>query len=165
MYRKGDYVAHYKQGVCEVIDVGKLDMHFSDKGKDYYTLKPLYNAGGMLYTPVSNERGQIRDVISADEVRRIVEGIAEIEELQVADEKKREDAYKKEMLKNECRGWIAVMKTTYMRKKNRLASGKRVINIDEKYLGLAEGFLFGELAASLGMSREEVRTYVIAHMK
>ena len=69
MFRVGDYVAHYKEGVCEVIDVGKLEMSCSDREKEYYTLKPLYDAGGTVYTPVNNEKRQIREIISAKEAR------------------------------------------------------------------------------------------------
>ena len=48
MFKIGDYVTHYKEGVCEVIDIGKLDMRCSDRKKEYYTLKPLYDTGGTL---------------------------------------------------------------------------------------------------------------------
>ena len=50
MFRIGDYVAHYKEGVCEVVNIGKIDMGSSDK--EYYTLKPVYDAAGTVYTPV-----------------------------------------------------------------------------------------------------------------
>ena len=52
MFKIGDYVAHYKEGVCEVVNIGKIDMGSSDK--EYYTLKPVYDAGGTVYTPVDN---------------------------------------------------------------------------------------------------------------
>ena len=52
MFRVGDYVAHYKEGVCEVVDVGKLEMSCSDREKEYYTLKPLYDAGGTYMTTI-----------------------------------------------------------------------------------------------------------------
>ena len=41
MFKIGDYVAHYKEGVCEVMSIGKLNISCSDKEKEYYTLKPL----------------------------------------------------------------------------------------------------------------------------
>ena len=28
MFKIGDYVAHYKEGVCEVVNIGKIDMNF-----------------------------------------------------------------------------------------------------------------------------------------
>ncbi len=55
MFKIGDYVAHYKEGVCEVVNIGKIDMGSSDK--EYYTLKPVYDAGGTVYTPVDNKAG------------------------------------------------------------------------------------------------------------
>ena len=54
MFKIGDYVAHYKEGVCEVVNIGKIDMGSSDK--EYYTLKPVYDAGGTVYTPKKRRR-------------------------------------------------------------------------------------------------------------
>ena len=71
MFKIGDYVAHYKEGVCEVTSIGKLDISCSDKKKEYYTLKPLYDAGGTLYTPVENEKRQIRNMIPQTLPRQI----------------------------------------------------------------------------------------------
>ena len=68
-------------------------------------------------------------------------------------------------MKNECREWIAIIKTSYFRKMKRLASGKKSINVDEKYLNIAEKFLYGELAAALGMKKEEVKSYITEHIK
>ena len=65
MFRIGDYVAHYKEGVCEVVNIGKIDMGSSDK--EYYTLKPVYDAAGTVYTPVDNKREQIRQLITKEE--------------------------------------------------------------------------------------------------
>ena len=83
-----------------------------------------------------------------------------IETIGVTDEKKREVFYKEALLKNQCREWVALLKTSYMRKMNRIASGKKSINVDEKYLSIAEKFLFGELAFVLDMPKEEVRGYI-----
>lgn len=165
MYKIGNYVAHYKEGVCEITAIGKLDMSCSDKKKEYYTLKPVYNTGGTLYTPVSNERGQIRDVITAEEARALIEDMPKIDALLVAEEKKREALYKEALLRNECRSWIAIMKTSYARKMKRLSLGKKSINIDDKYLGIAENFLYGEFAMALDMPKEEVKTFLKKQIK
>ena len=140
--------------------IGTLDISCSDKKKEYYTLKPVYDAGGTLYTPVSNDRGQIRDVITAEEARKLIEDMPLIEALGIAEEKKREALYKEALFKNECRSWIAVIKTSYSRKMKRLSSGKKSINMDDKYLGMAEKFLFGEIAMALSMPRDEVKEYI-----
>ena len=73
MFKIGDYVAHYKEGVCEVVNIGKIDMGSSDK--EYYTLKPVYDAGGTVYTPVDNKRDQIRKLITKEEAGNVQERI------------------------------------------------------------------------------------------
>ena len=97
MFKIGDYVAHYKEGVCEVMSIGKLNISCSDKEKEYYTLKPLYDAGGTLYTPVDNEKRQIREVISGAEAQALLKEISDIELIGVTDEKRRE-SFDKEAL-------------------------------------------------------------------
>ena len=165
MFKIGDYVAHYKEGVCEVMSIGKLSISCSDKDKEYYTLKPLYNAGGTLYTPVGNEKKQIREVISKEEAQTLLNEIAEIELIGVSDEKHRESFYKEALLKNQCRDWVAIIKTSYTRNMKRIASGKKVINVDDRYLNIAEKFLIGELAVALKMPREEVKGYIKDYWK
>ena len=136
MFRIGDYVAHYKEGVCEVVNIGKIDMGSSDK--EYYTLKPVYDAGGTVYTPVDNKRDQIK--------------------------KQREGMYKNALLHNQCREWISLIKTSYGRNKKRLLAGKKTINVDERYMSSAEKFLYGELAVVMEIPRDKVSGYVKEHL-
>ncbi len=165
MFKIGDYVAHYKEGVCEVTNVGKLNLSCSDKEKDYYTLKPIYDTGGVLYTPVDSMKKQVREIITAKEAKDLIKGMPEISTIRVSDEKRREGYYREALLKNDCREWVAIIKTSYQRKMKRLASGKKAINVDDRYLGMAERFLYGELAVALQMSREEVRTLILERLQ
>ena len=48
---------------------------------------------------------------------------------------------------------------------NRLASGKKVINVDDKYLNIAEKFLYGEFAVALGLPKDEVKGYISGYLK
>ena len=145
MFKIGDYVTHYKE-------------------KEYYTLKPLYDTGGTLYMPVANERNQIRGGITHDEAQALIEDIPNIEALWVTDEKKRESLYKEAVFKNQCKEWIAIIKTSYLRKMDRLSSGKKSINVDDKYLSIAEQFLYGELAVALEIPKEKIREYITERM-
>lgn len=165
MFEIGDYVAHYKQGICEVVSIGKLDISCSDSDKEYYTLKPIYDAGGTVYTPVDNTRHQIRRILTKEEASELLDHIQEIEVLNVKSEKLREATYKESLLKNECKDWIALLKTSYTRKMKRLASGKKSINVDERYMNSAESFLYGELAVVLGMKREEIKKQILGCLR
>ncbi len=161
MFKVGDYVAHYKEGVCEVTNIGRLDISCSDKKKEYYTLKPVYDAGSVLYTPVDNEKKQVREIMTATEAEDLIKGMPGIRTIPVSDEKRREASYKEALLTNECRAWVALIKTSYQRKKKRLDSGKKVINVDDKYLNMAEQFLYGELAVVLHIPKSEVGQYIL----
>ena len=165
MFKIGDYVAHYKEGVCQVVDIGKISLSCSDNEKEYYTLKPIYDKDGTVYTPVENKKNQIREVITKQEAETLIAQLGDIEQLTVTDEKKREGLYKEAMLKNQCREWIVIIKTSYERKMERLSRGKKVTHVDDRYLGIAEKFLCGELAVALEMSREEVKGYLSSQMK
>lgn len=164
MFKIGEQVAHYKEGVCKVINIGKLDMKYSDKKKDYYTLKPLYNAGGTIYVPVGTDTRQLRGIISHNEANELIEEMPDIDALAVDDEKRREVMYKEALFRNQCRSWVSLIKASYMRKKERILAGKKVIGIDERYLSNAERFLYGELAIVLKMPRETVQSYIAERM-
>ena len=101
MFKIGDYVAHYKEGVCEVVNIGKIDMGSSDK--EYYTLKPVYDAGGTVYTPVDNKRDQIRKLITKEEAENLIKEMPKIDIIGVTNEKQREGMYKNALLHNQCR--------------------------------------------------------------
>jgi len=165
MFKIGDYVVHYKESVCEVVEIGKLNLSFSNKDKEYYTLKPIYNTGGTVYTPVDNERKQIRTIITKEEAEMLIREMPEIKEIIVTDEKRREFFYKQALLTNECKEWAAIIKTAYLRKKKRMDSGKKSINVDDKYLSIAEKFLYGELAKALGIPKEDVKEYILKELK
>lgn len=164
MFKVGEQVAHYKEGVCEVINIGKLDMRCSDRKKEYYTLRPVYDASGTLYVPVGSEEKQLRRVMSNEEASRLIEEMPKIEMLNVSDEKRREGIYKDALFQNRCRTWVSLIKTSYMRNQERISVGKKVINVDDRYLNSAERFLYGELAVALGISKEKVREYISEKM-
>ena len=56
--------------------------------------------------------------------------------------------------------WLSVIKTTYLRKKDRLEKGKKNTVVDENYLKLAEKMLFSELCLVLRKEKEEVHNLI-----
>lgn len=60
---------------------------------------------------------------------------------------------------------VKIIKTIYIRMQDRIASGKKITASDKKYFRMAEGRLYGELAISLDMNKEDVTDYIINHCK
>lgn len=164
MFRKGEYVVYGSSGVCEVIDIGTMDMSGAARGKLYYTLLPIYSNGSRIYTPVDNEKIVIRHVLSKEEALAFVEQIPEIEPLWVSDEKKREEIYSQKMKTCSHIEWTKIIKTLYLRQQSRLAGGKKLASVDERYLKIAEDSLYGELAIALDIEKEDVEKFITSHI-
>ena len=127
----------------------------------FYTLHPLYMKGSTLFTPVDNSKVIIRPVLSKEEAKELIREIPNLEPLWINDERKREIQYKETIRTCDCRQYVRIIKTIYLRRENRLAEGKKVTVQDEKYFHMAEEALYGELAISLELSKEEAKSYVI----
>lgn len=166
MFQINDLVIFGTHGICQVQAVGSLNMSAADEGRLYYTLSPLYETQhSAVYTPVDNAKAPMRAAVTKEEAQKLIDRIPELETIWVVDEKRREERYKEIMLKNECTGWIQIIKTLYLKKQKRLAEGKKNTAKDEFYLKLAEDLLYGELAAALAVDRTEVRNLIAERIK
>lgn len=165
MFALKEYVIYGNNGVCKVESIGPVNMPGVEKTKIYYTLVPLYANGSKVYTPVENPRAVMRAVLSREEALSLIDRIPEIDLLWVSDEKKREQIYKEALHTCECIELIKIIKTLYLRKESRLAGGKKVTLVDEKYLRKAEDCLYGELAIPLKMEKNQVEDFVADRVK
>ena len=165
MFQTGDYIIYGTRGVCLVKNIGTLDFSGASKEKLYYTLQPYYMEGSTVYAPVESAGIVIRPVMSREEALKLIDDIPEIEELWIKDEKGRESAYKEVIKGCDNRELVRIIKTIYQRGRSRMAEGKKSTVADNKYFKIAEENLYGELAISLGMSRDEVKQFIVAKVK
>lgn len=165
MFLEGEYIVYGTSGVCKVEAIGPMEISGVNKDKLYYTLAPLYSKGSKVFTPVDNDKVVMRPVLTKEEARELIEQIPTIELLWVADEKRREDIYKAALRTCDCREWIKIIKTLYLRKMSRIAEGKKVTVSDGKYLNMAEERLYEELALALNMDKDGVVEYITEHVE
>lgn len=163
MFKVGDYVVYGNTGVCRIEDIGPLPI--GSKDKDYYTLVPVYGRNSKLYTAVDSDKVVIRRTLTKEESDNLIDAMEEIDTLSICDEKKREEVYKETMKTCDCREWVRMIKTLYLRKMERLSRGKKVTSSDERYLSMAEDNLYGELAFSLDIPREKVGEFITERIK
>lgn len=158
MYQKGDYVVYGTKGVCLVEDVMEIDWGVGciSPEKLCYKLTPRFVKGSTIYAPVENDKTVIRSVMSAEEAETVLEEVRELETLLVKDEKEREASYRRALLSGNSMEWSRIVKTLYLRKRERQKSGKRMTCIDERYLHIAENILFGEMSMPLHLTVKEV---------
>jgi len=165
VFRVGDFVVYGSNGVCKVENIGTLEGAGVPADRLYYTLLPLYMRGSRIFSPVDNQKVIIRPVLSPEEASLLINEIHELEPLWINDEKKREVHYKEAFRTCDCRQYVRIIKTIYMRQESRLAEGKKVTAQDEKYFQMAEDALYGELAISLGLTKEDAKAYVIENVE
>ena len=160
MFEVGDYIIYGSNGVCEVESVGPIDCPGVSSDKLYYTLRPLYIRSSSVYTPVDNQKVIMRGVMTKAEAEAFVDGINDIDTLQIDDEKKREIEYKKTINTCDPVELVRMIKTISNRMNQRQSEGKKMTAADMKYIHIAEESLCGELAISLDMDKNGVMSYI-----
>ncbi len=157
VFSVGDYIIYGNSGVCKVMNVGPLE---GGDGREYYTLKPVYIRDSSILTPVDNERVVMRDIMTKEEAEEFISNIKDIGTLDVEDERKIDHDYKKALLSCNPTEIVKTIKTIYFRTEERQTEGKKATASDSKYFHIAEDNLYGELAISLDMNKDEVRDYI-----
>ena len=160
MFEKGEYIVYGTSGVCQVEDITTMDMKGVPRDSLFYVLNPSSQKGGKIFTPVDNGKTYMRPVLTQEEASKLIDEIPKIEELWIANEKLRENQYKECMKSCDCKEWIKIIKTLYLRKRTRSAQGKKITSTDEKYLRMAEDYLYSELEIPLGIPKEKMEEYI-----
>ena len=153
MYNVGDYVV-YKRDACVVKEINKK--YYKDM--DYYKLEPINDNSLKLDVPVNNK--YIRNIISREELDNIIDNIPNIDVIKCSD-KYIENDYKSLMHSGRHEDLIKIIKTTYLRNKERTDNKKKVTDKDIMYFKKAEEYLYTEVSIVLGVSYEEAKMYVI----
>lgn len=166
MFKVGDYVMYKTEGVCKIDQITAMDNFPKDKQKKlYYVMSPLKDSGLKIYSAVDNTMIPRRPIMTEQEARNMVEAMADIPGLEIENEKCREESYKKALKSCDCREWIRIVKTIYLRRQGRYAEGKKSTAVDDYYQKAAEELLLEELSVALHMSEEEVNQYIKEHMQ
>lgn len=164
MFKPGEYIHYGTSGLCRVEEITTLSVSGADKERLYYRLTPMEGQGGVIYTPVDNQKVQMRKALNNQEARELIASIPDIQELWITEEKQREQNYRQALQSSDCRCWVQIIKTLYTRRQSRLKQGKKITATDERYLKSAETRLYSELALALGRSKKELEDYISARI-
>lgn len=160
MFEIGEYIVYGVKGVCQVEDITHIDIAGADKNRLYYVLTPIGESSGKIYAPTDNQKVMMRRIISKEEADRLIEELPQIEMLWVPNDKQREAKYKEALSTCDYRAWVSIVKTLYVRKQERVAQGKKVTALDERYMRTAENELYSELSLTLGIPKTEMENYI-----
>lgn len=159
MYQKGELIVYGNKGVCEITDISTINISGISKDKLYYTLRPMNDREGRIFTPVEGKT-VMRRVLTRQEAEDLIESIPTIGSLWVADERQRELNYRQATNSCDCREWIKIIRTLWTRNQERMSQGKKVTAMDKKYFKIAEDNLYAELSVSLDIPQDKVKDYI-----
>ena len=150
MFKIGDYVI-YRRDLCMIKDI---------TDNKYYKLSLTDDDSLSISVPIDNKFNYLRYPISISEANEIISKIPDIEPIKTND-KLLEGVYKELMKTNKHEDLIKIIKTTYLRNKERLDSGKKVGDKDQTFFKQAEKYLYNELAYVLNMGYDDCKKYII----
>lgn len=160
MFAAGQLVVYGGEGVCRVEGVGTPKLPGMEKGRLYYTLSPLYRSGQVL-TPVDTQV-LMRPLMSREEVAEFIARLDTLPEELASSHNLRavKEQYHQVILSYDCCRLAGLVKGVCRRRHWAVQHGRKVSQLDERYLKRAEEALYGELAAVLELTREEVPDYI-----
>lgn len=161
MFNKGDRIFYGQTGVCIVEDISEKALTKNHK-RLYYTLKPLYQQNNIIYAPVESEKVFMREIISADEAKKLIQTVPDIYEKALNGEGKPD--YQEYIDSHSCEELLELAVMIYSKKQAAKRMKKKTGFIDEKYLKRAEELLFGELAAALNITPAKVPEILFAEI-
>ena len=167
MFVKGDIIVYGLTGVCRVDDVKPLSgVKAAEKGKLYYVLTPLYQ-NGTIYAPVDSEKVYIRKIMTREQAQELIALIPGIdgEAYNNANLQLLNEHYRELISSHDGEALIELTKSIYAKKKAAQEQKRKIGQVDEEYMKRAEELLFGELAAALGIEKDDVPAYIEKSLK
>ena len=161
MFQPGELLVYGTTGVCRVEEITTPDLTRSDRGRQYYLLKPLYQ-DGVIYAPVDSEKVPVRPVISREEAESLIDLIPSIraEVCHAPTMQALAQHYQSAVRSHNCRELLELTMSIYLKWRQAEAQKRRLGMVDERYMKQAERLLYGELSAALGIPLEEVQPYI-----
>lgn len=153
MFKEGSYVV-YKQNVCKIKEI----KHSALSDKDYYVLVPVSDESLIIDLPVDNNN--LRNLITREELDNFIKTIKDIKTINVSNDKMLEQEYKLLLKDGTHESLIKIIKTTYLRNKDRVENKRKIGQKDEEYFKKAERLLYTEFMIILNKSYDETKKYV-----
>ena len=159
MFKINDYVIYDIYGVCKI-----LDIEINEKTeKKFYILKPLHQ-NLTIKTLVNNDQVSMRKILSKDEVKTLIDDMPEVEPIWIKDVKQRRKKFKELLKTGRCRDLLRVIKTIYLKTKERKNQGQKITVTDKEILETAKKQLYDEFSFVLNIPIKQVESYILARL-
>ncbi len=149
-----DKVMYGQTGVCEITEI--CQKKFGKRAEAYYVLHPLYGENTTIYCPVNGENIPMRALLQKKQVQSLIREMPDLPAQWIGNDAKRHSAQTQVLHTGDHRALMQMIKSLYIRRRERTAEGKRFHQADERALKDAEALLYREFAQVLGVEPEEI---------
>jgi len=160
MYQINELVVFGNNGVCKIESIGVPNISGIVKDKQYYTLTSIFSKGSIIYTPVENSKVSMRKIITIEEAQELMDNIQSIPIMIVESEKYLDEKYRSAISSQKCEDLLQIIKTVYIKQQQKESEGKKLGQVDERYMKQAEDMLYSELSIVLDIPKEKVKAYI-----
>lgn len=159
-YALDEFVSYRKNGVCKIVDI--TVQSFGGQGKkEYYVLQSVYDANMRVFVPIGSDlENEMKNIVSSDEIIKIIGESKNVESLWVDDCKSRAGVFEEIINSGDLVKMLWMIQAVNDYKKEAELQKKKMKATDLKYLAMAESIISGEFAFSLGINKNEVIDYI-----
>ncbi len=161
-FKKGDHVVYGRDGICLVEDV--CDFSFSEDipKKPYFILKPQSDPNSLIYIPCDNNDllGRLRYVMTKEDIDALLREHGGEASDWLEDRKQRVLAFRSILVKSDPRELLGMIRCIYLKGEEYAGTNKKLSASDKDVLQNAERYIQNEFSFSLGITPDEVATYI-----
>lgn len=162
LYAAGTLILYGRTGVCRVEGVTERTLPGEKEPTLFYLLRPQYQ-NGTISAPVEKvEDGTIfsRALMSREQARAFIEALPTLPATPYYNQNLNQlrDHYRQQLQSLTALDLAQLIRSIYQKRQE--SKNRKLSVVDQRFMDEAEGLLYGELAAALGISREEVCGYI-----
>lgn len=155
-----DYVIYGKSGLCFIKEIKAVRM--ANTKEEYYVLNSVNGNQVTIYVPCNNENlvSKMRRPMTKEEIDNILSDAKGHEIKWIDNNNERSEYFKKITDSDNYRDWVLLVSCIYLKKQEKLASGKHLSTHDENTLKLVEKLIQDEFCYSLNLDKTQVSQYI-----
>lgn len=157
MYQIGQLIVYGSKGVYRIEDIGYPEIEWLKAERKYYTLTPIFKTE-KVFIPVDTDIF-MRPVMSRDAALKFIRQIPQIDSMDneaCKNPRSTESYYQTSIESHDLTKIVAVIKHIHAKRVAAKSKGRRIAQIDERYIKRAENILNEELAVIFDVQPENV---------
>jgi len=164
VYQTGQFILYGKTGVCRVEGTVSQAIPREKAARLYYVLCPLYQKGSILAPVDRVDSGLIftRPIMDRSAAQAFIEDLPALRSAPYYNQNVSQlrEHYREQLGRLTGTDLALLICSIYSKKQEARAANKKLGAVDQQFMDEAEGLLYGELAAALGIDRDEVKSYI-----